>query len=105
MKNKSKLHILPIFIFMAVLTLSIKVNNVFDIYTQQNKNTISISTAHALAEEKINKETKELTAVFNKEQQDIAINPQNPNSSFTQSEILILQELAELLDALDVRSQ
>lgn len=104
-KNKTNIRILPIFIFIAVLTLSIKVNNVFDIYSQVSKTTFSISQSQASAQEKVVKETVELSEVLKKG--DDGINGQaagNPNA-FTQSEILILQELAERRETLDARSK
>lgn len=106
-KQKHTIHILPILIFMAVLTLSIKVNNVFDAYNHQTHQKISISAAQALAEEKLNKETVALSNVLrgetpttNEENKETA-----PNTAFTQSEIMILQELAERREALDLRAQ
>lgn len=102
---KSKIRLLPFFIFVAVLTLSIKVNNVFDLYNHQIKQKLSISTAAALAEEKLNKETAELSSVLEKGKPGDKAGAENPNSAFTQSEILILQELAERREALDLRAQ
>ena len=102
---KSKIRLLPFFIFVAVLTLSIKVNNVFDLYNHQIKQKLSISTAAALAEEKLNKETAELSSVLEKGKPGDKTGAENPNSAFTQSEILILQELAERREALDLRAQ
>ncbi|MBE6448110.1 MAG: hypothetical protein E7018_02300 [Alphaproteobacteria bacterium] len=103
--QKNKFRLLPIFIFMAVLTLTIKVNNVFDLYNNQVKNKLVISTAMAQAEEKLNKETEELTNVLENGKKNNSENQQNPSSAFTQSEIMILQELAERREALDVRAQ
>ncbi|MBS4773187.1 MAG: hypothetical protein KHX55_02790 [Proteobacteria bacterium] len=105
MIKKQKLHILPLFIFMAVLTLTIKVNNVFDLYNKQSRQALTISAAEALAEEKINKDARELSAVLDKGRQSGTDAAQNPNNTFTQSEILILQELAERREALDLRAQ
>ncbi len=104
-KNKNKIRLLPFFIFMAVLTLSIKVNNVFDIYNHQLKQSLSISAAAALAEEKLNKETAELSSVLDKGKPGNKTSGDNPNTAFTQSEILILQELAERRETLDLRAQ
>lgn len=104
-KSKTKIRLLPFFIFVAVLTLSIKVNNVFDLYNHQIKQKLSISTAAALAEEKLNKETAELSSVLEKGKPGDKTGAENPNSAFTQSEILILQELAERREALDLRAQ
>ncbi len=105
MIKKQKLHILPLFIFIAVLTLTIKVNTVFDIYNQQSKQALTITTAEALAEERINKETKELSNILETSSQDNIKTQKNPNNTFTQSEIMILQELAERREALDLRAQ
>ncbi len=105
MIKKQKIHILPLFIFIAVLTLTIKVNTVFDLYNQQSRQTVTVSAAQALAEEKINKETKELTAVLEKNAQNGSVASQKSNNAFTQSEIMILQELAERREALDLRAQ
>ena len=104
-KNKNKIRLLPFFIFMAVLTLSIKVNNVFDIYNHQLKQSLSISAAAALAEEKLNKETAELSSVLDKGKPGNKTSGDKPNTAFTQSEILILQELAERRETLDLRAQ
>ncbi|MBQ8660754.1 MAG: hypothetical protein IJ482_00305 [Alphaproteobacteria bacterium] len=105
MIKKQKIHILPLFIFIAVLTLTIKVNTVFDIYNQQNRQAVTVSAAQALAEEKINRETKELTAVLEKNAQSGPTGVKKGSSAFTQSEIMILQELAERREALDLRAQ
>lgn len=104
-KSKNKIRLLPVFIFMAVLTLSIKVNNVFDLYNQQSKQRLSISAATALAEEKLNKETAELSGVLEKGKSAPGEPGKNSGSAFTQSEIMILQELAERREALDLRAQ
>ena len=104
--KKNKIHILPLFIFVAVLTLSIKVNNVFDLYNHQIKNKISISTAAALAEEKLNQETAALSKVLQEGSPASSQSGDLPtNTAFTQSEIMILQELAERREALDLRAQ
>ena len=103
--KKNKIHILPILIFIAVLTLSIKINNIFDLYNHQIKEKVSISTAQALAEEKLNQETKELSKILQGEVPGKTAEKQPTNTTFTQSEIMILQELAERREALDLRSQ
>lgn len=104
-KNKNKIHLLPIFIFMAVLTLSIKVNNVFDLYNHQTRQKLSISAAQALAEEKLNRETAELSNVLQNGKPGTADGSEPQSTAFTQSEIMILQELAERREALDLRAQ
>ena len=103
LNNKNKIRLLPIFIFIAVLTLSIKVNNIFDIYKHQTSTTVSISTSEAYAEEQIAKESAQLSKFLNDGKPENAKNA--PNSAFSQSEILILQELAERREALDIRAQ
>lgn len=107
LKNKkTRIRILPILIFMAVLTLSIKVNNVFDLYNHQVKQKVSISTAQALAEEKLNQETAALSKVLQEgAPEGNQTDSSSPATAFTQSEIMILQELAERREALDLRAQ
>ena len=104
-KTKFKFRLLPLFIFVAALSLSIKIGNVVDIYHQEGKKKITVSpTTVALAEEKMTKETKELTTIL----QQGGNRPQTteaPSSAFTNSEILILQELAERREALDARAK
>ncbi len=103
--KKNKIRILPILIFMAVLTLSIKVNNVFDLYNHQIKQKVSISAAQALAEEKLNQETVALSKVLQGGTPDNKGETPPADTAFTQSEIMILQELAERREALDLRAQ
>ena len=102
-KNKFKIRLLPIFIFVAALTLSIKINNAYDLY-KSTQSSVSISTNRALAEEaKSSKETAELTEVL---QKGAPANAETaPASAFTNSEIMILQELAERREALDARAK
>lgn len=108
MLNRLKQHfrILPLVIFMAVLTLSIRVNNVFDMLKNPYANHFSISQSNAFAEEKDTKETADLSKILesNGSPQTTDGTPQ-PNSTFSQSEIMILQELAERREALDLRSR
>ncbi len=103
LNSKNKIRLLPVFIFIAVLTLSIRVNNIFDIYKHQTANKVSITTTEAYAEEKIAQESAELSKFLNDGKPENAKTA--PSSSFSQSEILILQELAERREALDMRAQ
>ncbi len=104
LKSKIKIRLLPIFIFVAALSLSIKITNVVDLCQKTENRQISISASHALAEENLDKETAELTDVLQKE--STSATPQLPqNTAFTDSEIMILQELAERREALDIRAQ
>ena len=104
LKTKSKIRLLPIFIFVAALTLSIKINNVYDLYKKSSISHVSISANHALAEEeKTTKETAELTDIL---QNGTPANKETtPVTAFTNSEIMILQELAERREALDIRAK
>lgn len=104
--NKVKIRLLPVFIFVAVLTVSVKLNNIFDLYNNPPQNKLSISPAQALAEEKANSDTAELSKVLNQGDKAAAnAAAGTPASAFTQSEILILQELAERREALDIRAK
>lgn len=101
---KNKIRLIPFFIFVATLSLSVKITNVVDLYqTKENKH-IKISTSQALAEEKINKETAELTDILHNKENGETHQPQH-STAFTNSEILILQELAERREALDIRAK
>lgn len=108
MANKKHFRILPIFIFLAVLTLSVKVNNVFDLLKHPGNLKFSISQQSAFAEEKAAPETEKLSQVLDQNAQNssaLSLNTENPNNGFSQSEILILQELAERREALDLRAK
>jgi len=106
-KNKKNLRILPFFIFLAVLTLSIKINNVFDLLKHPQSNKISIIHPSAFAKETQAPKTDELEKVLNSGNTQANTPPNNtrPDNGFSQSEILILQELAERREALDLRSK
>ncbi len=103
-KIASRIRILPIFIFFAVLTLSVRVNTVFDLLKQKETKTISISQQAAQAQEEMKKENNDLSKALNSNT-SAAGSSSAPNNSFSQSEILILQELAERREALDLRSK
>lgn len=107
-KTKYNIRILPVFIFMAVLSLSVKINNIFDVLANQETpktSKISIASNYAYAEEKNNQETARLNKILD---QSASVNtsrlPEN-SGNFSSSEIAILQELAERREALDLRSQ
>lgn len=103
LKNKTKFRLIPLFIFVAALTLSIKINNVYDLYKQTEKKQLSISASVAMAEEKINKETAQLNDVLQKTPETTS--EPLPEQAFSNSEIMILQELAERREALDIRAK
>ena len=102
--KKIKLRLIPVFIFVAFLSLSLKVNSVYDRYTKIDAKKITIATTSAVAKDKQTKDTEELTKVLHD-----SSNQQNsnnlPNASFSNSEIMILQELAERREVLDARAK
>lgn len=105
--KKHHIHLLPVVIFMAVLTLSIKVNNVFDLFKHPESSVFDIAQSQAFAEEKNAKETAALTQVLNQgASANTTTSPEKAKeNAFSQSEILILQELAERREALDIRAK
>ena len=104
--KKHSFRILPLFIFCAVLMLSVKINNVFDLLKDPEAPRVAITSSRAFAEEKMNKETKELTRILDQEGTNSDTTPETaPASAFTQSEIQILQELAERREALDIKDK
>ena len=104
LNKRPKIRLLPIFIFVAVLSLSIKISNIFDLYHQTPRPKVSITTSQAQAEDKLSKETAELTDVLEKGEDSNEKTPSKA-TSFSNSEIMILQELAERREALDIRSK
>ncbi|MBE6444085.1 MAG: hypothetical protein E7020_05415 [Alphaproteobacteria bacterium] len=104
LNNKIKFRLLPLFMFVAFLTLSIKINSVYDHYRQIENKKVTISASQAIAQEKLDKKTAELTDIL-ENGEDKTENKKNINTSFTSSEIMILQELAERREALDARAK
>lgn len=100
--HKFKLRLLPIFIFMAVLSLTIKVTTTYNMYRETFSHNIKIAPVSAVAKDALEQETDKLNKLLQKENQK---NSKNTPPSFTNSEIAILQELAERREALDIRSQ
>lgn len=105
-KITKRIRILPIFIFIAFLTLSVRVNNVFDMLKHPEVKKISISQHVALAKEEMSQETAKLSKALDEgAPSDTRTSSGAPENNFSQSEILILQELAERREALDMRSK
>ena len=101
--KKIKLRLIPVFIFVAFLSLSLKVGSVYDHYTKIASKKIAIVPSSAVAKDKQTKDTEELTKVLNGSSKN-----QNANMSnqvFSNSEIMILQELAERREILDARAK
>ena len=104
--KKIHIRLLPVFIFVAALSLSIKINSVFDTIVNNGLPKINVSQNWAFAEEKNNQETAQLTQILERSSADVPVPAAaNPNNTFSRSEIAILQELAERREALDLRSQ
>ena len=107
-KIMQHIRILPIVIFLSVLMLTIKVNNVVETVKNNKLPTLSFGNLQA-AEKMPTPEAEGLTAALTSsdfsetadEEDGDNISPSN----FTQSEILILQELAERREELDLRSK
>ena len=106
-KLKNNFRILPIFIFLAVLTLSIRINNVFDSLKHSDNRIFVISQSDAWAEENTSQEATDLSKVLaqSEEGKSHQTHGEKNNNTFTQSEVMILQELAERREALDIRSR
>ena len=102
---KRPFRLLPLFIFVAVLSLSVKINSVYDIIINKELPRISISQNKAWAEEQEAKETEKLTAILENNAETPNSETNSASSNFSKSEIAILQELAERREALDIRSQ
>ena len=102
LNKKINLRLIPIFIFVSFLSLSIKVSNVYDQYRQISAKKITISTA--LAKDKQAKDTEELTDVLEKNSNSKGVTDLT-TPTFTNSEIMILQELAARREALDARAK
>lgn len=102
---KRPFRLLPLFIFVAVLSLSVKINSVYDIIINKELPRISISQNKAWAEEQETKETEKLTAILENNEETPNSETNSASSNFSKSEIAILQELAERREALDIRSQ
>ena len=101
--TKRKLRILPIFIFIAVLTLSLRISSVISNINSTENTIISFETTSTHAEDSSKTETTDLTAVLNKNSE--TENKADNSTTFTQSEIEILQELAKRREALDLRDK
>ena len=105
-KNRLNLRILPLLIFTATLSLSVKINNVYERIKDENSSIIKFSASAAQAEEKNTQTTSALSQALERGGKPNNMqNTENPNNAFTQSEIIILQELAERREALDIRSK
>ena len=105
MLPKIKLRILPLFIFTAVLTLSVRISHIVDNIQENHQTHIEFGAQNALAaEEQKDKET----AVLNQILESDSLTPSAPlegASSFSKSEIAILQDLAKRREALSLKDK
>lgn len=103
------IRVLPLVIFLSTLTLTIRIGNVFDAVRTYSLPHMGINELQAA--EKSTPEAEALSSVLqasdykNVDAQSKEEKGESVLSSFTQSEIQILQELAERREALDIRSQ
>lgn len=102
---KIRFRLLPIFMFVAALSLSVKISSVYETIVNKELPKISIAQNKAWAEEQENKETERLNQILSDSATQAPAVENNDNKTFSQSEIAILQELAERREALDIRSQ
>ena len=93
---KTKIRLLPIFIFMAVLTLSIRITDVYDQLSQNSSTQISFGS-QALAEEQPQSDTQQLSHILERSDITSAANTTPAGSTFTHS--------AERREALDLRNK
>lgn len=104
-KLPSHIRVLPLIIFLSVLTLSIRVNNVIETVKDNGFPLPGIKELNAA--ETATPEAEALSSVL--KSSDMKNRPESDNDlsprDFTQSEIQILQELAERREALDLRSK
>ncbi len=111
LKTKYKLRALPILIFIAVLSLSIKINNIYDILASSESKKISISHSSVVAKEKKPENSQSSNVVSSQSTLEQLVNREyndtnNPmyNNKNT-SEIKILKDLAERREMLDLKSK
>lgn len=100
---KRKLRILPILIFIAVLTLSLRISSVLNNINDTEDTIISFETSSAHAEDGLLAEDNDLSTVLSKNAE--TENKTETSNTFSQSEIEILQELAKRREALDLRDK
>ncbi len=101
---KNKIRILPLFIFMAALTLSFRMTRIVGDINKAGRTEFSLAASHAYAEENSSPETAALSTALEKSGA-VALSPSDKGNTFSQSEITILQELAARREALDIRSK
>lgn len=107
-KAKKQIRLLPVFIVFSILALSIRINNVFDVMKSNDTNkTPLVFHATATAADEVDKEVEELGNILESSETTPSGTPNSniKNVDFIQSEVIILQELAERREILDLRSK
>ncbi len=106
LKLPHNIRILPVVIFLSVLMLTLRINNMID--SIQAHRLPHFGVGELRAEETATPEATALSTALQtsdlKGSNSEVVHEETSPSSFTQSEIQILQELAERREALDLRS-
>ena len=106
LKLPHNIRILPVVIFLSVLMLTLRINNMID--SIQAHRLPHFGVGELRAEETATPEATALSTALQtsdlKGSNAEVVHEETSPSSFTQSEIQILQELAERREALDLRS-
>ena len=106
LKLPHNIRILPVVIFLSVLMLTLRINNMID--SVQAHRLPHFGVGELRAEETATPEATALSTALQtsdlKGSNSEVVHEETSPSSFTQSEIQILQELAERREALDLRS-
>lgn len=106
LKLPHNIRILPVVIFLSVLMLTLRINNMID--SIQAHRLPHFGVGELRAEETTTPEATALSTALQtsdlKGSNSEVVHEETSPSSFTQSEIQILQELAERREALDLRS-
>lgn len=105
-KMPHNIRILPIVIFLSVLMLTMRINNIID--SMQARKMPQFGVGELQAAETATPEAVALSSALQtsdlKDSSPTPVSGDNSPSTFTHSEIQILQELAERREALDLRS-
>lgn len=103
-KDKRNIRLLPAFIVIAILALSVRVNNVFDIVYSENE--LSLFThSTAIASNNNEKEIEELSEILESNKSFSTPQTARDPEELIQSEVYILQDLARRREAMEIRSK
>lgn len=101
---KKKLRILPIFICLSVLMLSFKISYVVNNINNASQHGLKLETQTAFAEEE-NSTTEALSNALKQGTPKTGTTDIIPGPTFTESEVAILQDLAQRREALDMKEK